>query len=367
MFTAFIKRVMGRQYLPLNRVEISSRYLRDNYRELSSISYGMKVIPVLKSNAYGHGLVEVGRIVDELKAPFLCVDSLYEAYSLHKAGIKSKILVMGFVDSRNLNVKKLPFSFAAYDHDHFNAIFEAQPQAGIHIFIDTGMGREGVRVQDLDEFANKINNRAYPRIEGLMSHFAASEKVSDPRTLKQVANFKKALEFFKKKGVRPKWIHFGNSSGIINCRKLGLPEFTNASRAGIALYGIDPQGKMTGLKQVARLITHIVQLKKIDKGDTVGYDFTYKSTSPMIIAVLPIGYSDGIDRDLSGRGRVRINGKFCPILGRVSMNITVVDVTGLKSVRVGNKAEVEFLIQSKHRIPYEFLIHLNPSIKRIVI
>ncbi len=367
MFKGLIKRAFGRQYQPLNRVEISSDNLKSNYRAISKICKRIKVAPVLKSNAYGHGLKEVAKALDGVGAPFLCVDSIHEAYTLKKNGIKTKILVMGYVDAKNLKFERVDFSFAAYGIDHFMNLMAVQPNAGIHIFVDTGMGREGISIADLARSIGEIPDKFIGNIEGVMSHFAASEDPGDPRTQAQVANFKKAIGMFLKRGICPKWIHMANSSGLLNCRKLKMDKLTNMARCGIATYGIDPGGTSKKLLPATKLITHVVQVKDVYAGNTVGYGFTYTAKKDIKIAVLPIGYNDGVDRELSNRGMVYIRGSACRIIGRVSMNITVVDVSGLGMVSVGDVAVIDYVIPSKGKIPYEFLIHLNPSIKRVLV
>lgn len=367
MFKEWIKRAFGRQYRPLNKVEISASTLLDNYKVLSSIGQKIHIAPVFKSNAYGHGLVETARILDSRGAPFFCVDSLYEGYKLHRAGIRTKILVMGYVDVKNLRFKKLPFSFAAYNISHFLNLVKYQPHSGIHIFVDTGMGREGIPIWDLKIFLKKIPDRYIKNLEGLMSHFAASDKFNDLRTKRQVVAFKNAIKTLNEKNIFPKFVHIANSSGLLNNRKLGIDGITNVARCGIALYGIDPEEKNSKLKRAVRLISKIVQVKTIKKGSTVGYDFTYVAKKNIKAAVLPIGYNDGVDRELSNKGEVIVRGKSCRIIGRVSMNITTIDVTGVKNVRIGDEGTVKFITPSRTKIPYEFLVNLNPEIKRVVI
>jgi alanine racemase len=367
MFKAWIKRALSRQYLPLNTVEISAANLVSNYNYLSSLNKRIKVAPVLKSNAYGHGLVEAAGIVDRVEAPFICVDSLYEAYELYKANIKTKILIMGYADPENLRFKKLPFSFAVYSLEHLIALVRVQPRAKIHLFVDTGMGREGIPVDEFEGFMRKMPSRLFKNIEGLMSHFAASDKFRDPKTINQVKNFRRSLRILNEKGIKPKWVHIANSSGLLNSDKLGIGAFTNMARCGISLYGVDPEGKNKRLKRVAKLLTHISQIKEIKKGGSVGYDFTYIAKKDIKTAVLPIGYNDGVDRELSNKGIVYVLGYACPILGRVSMNLTVIDITSVSKAKVGDVAEIEYFIDSKTKIPYEFMVHLNPKIKRIVV
>jgi alanine racemase len=375
MFLDVIKKLVGKPYYPLNIIEISKKRLISNYKYLSSINKNIKVAPVLKSNAYGHGIKEVGRIMDKLNPVFFCVDSIYEAYQLFNAKIKTPILITGFVDPNNLKIKKLPFSYAVFDLEQFRGILKNQPQAKVHLFIDTGMHREGLRVDELEMFVKQLNNEERSKVEGIMSHLAFSEEPENTDTKKQIIQFKLAIKILKKYSIFPKFIHFGNSSGLLNNRKLGL-SFTNVARTGLALYGISSI-RNNGLKPVLQLITHVTQVKKIKKGEKVGYDFTYEAKEDGLIAVLPIGYNDGVERRLSDKGTVLIKNIPCPIIGRVSMNLCVVNVTAVKNIKIGdevivfsNNEDENNVVNSAKKadmIPYGILIHLERSTKRKVI
>lgn len=375
MFLDEIKKLAGKSYSPLNIVEISKKRLISNFKYLSSINKNIKVAPVLKSNAYGHGIIEVGRILDKLNPVFFCVDSIYEAYQLFDAKIKTPILITGFVDPNNLKVKRLPFSYVVFDLEQFRGILKNQSQAKVHLFIDTGMHREGLRVDELEIFVKQLNNEERSRVEGIMSHLAFSEEPENIDTRKQIVQFKLAIKILKRYSIFPKFIHFGNSSGLLNSRKLGL-SFTNVARTGLAIYGISSISN-SGLKPVLQLKTHVIQVKKIKKGEKVGYDFTYEAKKDGLIAVLPIGYNDGVERRLSDKGIVLIRNKPCPIIGRVSMNLCVVDVSAVKNIRVGdevivfsNNEDENNVVNSAKKadmIPYGILIHLERSTKRKVI
>lgn len=368
-----LRGILGRKYYPLNRIEIIRDNLVNNYNYLSSQDQGVKIAPVLKSNAYGHGIGLVAKIMEGFSPPFFCVDSLLEAYEILKTGEKSKILVMGFTDPRNLAIKRLPFSFAVYSLEHLRGILKFQPNAGIHIFVDTGMHREGARMEGLAYYIKKMGDI---NIEGLMSHFAMSESYTDTRTLRQVKNFNKAREILKKNGINPKWIHLGASGGFLNRKYLG--DIGNLARTGKALYGIYLSGKNKYLKLALRLKSTLVQIKELSAGECVGYDFTYKASRKMKIGILPIGYNDGVDRRLSNNGFVKINGVFCPIIGRVSMNITTVDLSKVKKPYVGEDVivisevrgdlnSVEKIAKSIGTIPHDVLVGLGGKIRREVV
>ncbi len=363
-------------YCSLNKIEISQKDLIANYRYLSSLNPKIKVTPVLKSNAYGHGIKLVAQILEPLNPPFFCVDSIYEGYLLLRQGIKTPILIMGYVHPESLNTKRLPFSFAVYTKEQLLGIKKYQPQAGIHIFVDTGMHREGVALEELPEFLKKITSLSL-NVEGLMSHLAMSDKTNHPFTKLQVRRFEKSQKTVKDIGLYPKWIHLANSSGLVNFKNL-KGNLGNMARVGLALYGIDPQGCDKNLKPVLRFLTTLEQIKKIKKGEKIGYDFTFTAQKDMVIGVLPIGYNDGLDRRLSNRGYVSINNIDCRIIGRVSMNITVIDLTGVKNPKVGStvvvyandtkdKNSISSAARLCREIPYDLLVHLSPETKRMLV
>jgi alanine racemase len=370
---ATIKLLMGKSYYPLNQIEISKTALVKNYTYLST-NYPAKIAPVLKSNAYGHGIELVASVLDPLHPAFFCVDSIYEAYQLIRHKIKTKILIMGYINPANLKVKKLPFSYAVCDQDTVKSIKRYQPHAGIHLFVDTGMHREGIsmdKLPDLIRYTQKLNLH----IEGIMSHFGDAGNPNNPKTTDQVNNFRKVADMTRSLKVNPDYLHISASNVIASKNIYG--NLGNLIRAGIALYGI-PVYKNINLHPVMQVKSTIVGIKTIQKGESIGYDFTYTAKSKMRIATLPIGYNDGVDLRLSNTGFIKIKRNFCPIVGRVSMNISVIDVSQIKNLKIGDSVTVFSNNQKDansisktaikcQTIPYELLIHLHPSIKRILL
>lgn len=369
-----IFRFFGKKYEPLNKIEISKANLLNNYQYISLLNHNISIAPVLKSNAYGNGLTQIGSILDSLNCPFFCVDSLYEAYALLKAKIKTKILVMGYIDPSNLSFKKLPFSYTIWDLDQAQKIAKYQKGANVHVFVDTGMNREGVKLDDLESLLSNLRDLRSLRIEGLMSHLAIYTK-DQPYPKLQLQNYQKALKICRKVGIDPKWKHLAASGGLLNKYTLG----TNMSRCGISLYGIDRENRSNGkLKPVLSLKTKIIQIKNIKKGDKVGYDSTFQATKDMTIGVLPLGYNDGMDRRLSNKGYVLVEGVKCPIIGRISMNVTTIDLTAIKKPFLGQEVVVfssnpedPNSIQNAAKIcetlPHDLLVHINPAFRREVV
>lgn len=368
-----IFKLFKKQYQTLNKIELSAKNLIHNYQYLSSFDRKLKVAPVLKSNAYGHGILEIAKILDSQKASFFCVDSLFEAYQLLKAKIKTPILIMGYTNPENLKVKKLPFSFAVYDRETLKVLDKYQPGAKIHIKVDTGMHRLGVPIDDLPDFLKELKNYPHLQVEGLMSHLAM---VKGPLFQSQLKNFQKAKELVKKSKFNPQWFHLSASSGLINTQaRKKILQISNLARCGIALYGI---GSNPQLKPVLKLTTHLAQIKTLVAREKVGYDGTFVAKKKMVLGVLPIGYFDGVDRRLSNLGFTQVKGVECPIVGKVSMNITTIDLSNVQNPQIGEGVviysdnpnhpnSIEGSAQLCQTIPYDFLVHLTSSMKRVVI
>ncbi len=386
---------------PLNKILISKDCLIANYQYLASLQEGVTVAPVLKSNAYGHGIKEVGKIIDTQKPPFICVDSLYEAFQLQKVGIKSEILITGYIDPRSLQGKKLPFSYTVFDLDQLKNIAKYQPGAKVHLFFDTGMHREGFDIREVKQLMRNLAQISGVVIDGVMSHLAISDMPEDPLTKAQLENFKSAKQLVLQLGYQPRWFHLGGTYAVLN----GLTTECNVVRCGLGIYGFPTAREYptSQLLPVLKLTTKIAQWKYIKKGDYIGYSKEYQAKKDMIIAILPIGYNDGVDRRLSNGGEVmckpvglddfgskrsKVYDKLphkisCKIVGLISMNITTIELSnahqelGSKMPAVEDEIEVfsddplfpnsiEQVSKKCQSTPYELLVHLHPSTKREV-
>lgn len=357
-------------YQPLNKVLISKSALIHNFNYLKQISNSL-VFPNLKSNAYGHGIVETAKIIDELNCRYIVVDSIYEASILKKNKVKTPILITGYVDPENLKFIRHSFTYAVWEQDQIERILKIKPNAKLHLFIDSGMGREGVRFTDLVNIENTII-KYKSNFEGIMSHFASADDLSSSQTEEQIYFFKKSIDYFASVGVNFEYIHISASAGILSTEI----EFCNACRTGISLYGIDPLNSSTDLKPALTLTTKLAQIKSINKGSPVGYNATYTAKQDTKIGILPIGYNDGVDRALSNKGYVKLNNNFCKIIGKVSMNITTIDLTNIDanlndavtiySNNISDKNSIENASSICDKISYELLVHINSSIKRYV-
>lgn len=368
---SLLRHILHHNYSPLNTITISKQNLINNYQYLSQIDPKIKVAPVLKSNAYGHGINLVAKVLDNQGAPFFCTDSIYEAYQLLKLKLKTPLLIMGYVNPDNLKIKKLPFSYCVYDLELAKVLDKYQPGSEIHIFVDTGMNREGIKVADLPRFLNELKLLKNIKITGLMTHLACADNPKSSVTKSQLENFEVARKVCQRTNLEIKWFHLGGSMSLLSLPNLQC----NLIRAGKVIYGAGDF--IDQIKPALKLTTQIIQVKEISKGQRVGYNETFTAGKHLRTAVLPIGYNDGVDRRLSNKGVMTINGVECPIIGLISMNLTTIDVSNVPDVQAGQEVVVFSDIQSDpnsinnaakrcETIPLELLIHLNPTTRRII-
>lgn len=369
-----IRKFLGRNsYQALNKIEIYQENLLKNYQYLSQIDPKVKIAPVLKSNAYGHGINLIARLLDNQGAPFFCVDSLFEAYEILKLNVKTPVLIMGQINPQNLSIKKLPFCYAVYDVETAEGIAKYQPHADVHIFVDTGMHREGVLLSDLPKFLQDIK-KFNLNIVGVMSHLAIGGEPKHPLTKQQIKEFEETIRICQKMGFKLRYLHLGGSNAILHSRS----KLCNIVRTGIALYGIDPTVIKSNLKPILSLKTKIAFIKKIKKGHSIGYNAKFTAKEDMTIGTLPLGYYDGVDRRLSNKGVVQVDSVACAILGFASMNITTIDLSKVKNPYVGqevivyssNPEDTNSILNAAKICktnPHELLVHLAASTRRVVL
>lgn len=369
---------------PLSQITIYRQALIDNYNYFQKTHPQTIFAPVIKSNAYGHGLVEVAKIIDKyIKPPYVCVNDLVEAQSLQQNGIKTPILLLGYTPPHNFKtIRKLPFTFPVFDIETLKALNHYHPGTKVHIKIDTGMNRLGLKPNQWEEFIQAARQMDRLEFEGIYTHLShADEKEGDDQTKKQLKIFKQALDDFRHWGFIFKWRHVANTAGA---SRLKTPDF-NLSRLGLGFYGYSPFALSTPtgkkhqkhLKPALSLTSHIAQIKTLQTGEQVGYSGTFIAPNPMIIGILPIGYNDGLDRRLSNRGQAIVNQVVCNIIGRVSMNMTAIDLTQVTDPFVGQEVTIfsqkpsdsntiEKAARKSHIICHDLLAGLNNNLARII-
>jgi alanine racemase len=308
------------------------------------IGRDIRVMAVVKADAYGHGAVECARRLEAENIDWLAVALPEEGLELRQAGIKKPILCLGsFWDGQEellLDYDLTPVVYRIEDADRLNAAAQKRGvEADIHVKLDTGMGRVGIRHDAAAEFAKQLAKFPALNVDGLMTHFAsADDPAENDFTNLQIKRFESSVEIFRELGFQPTYIDLANSPGAIvhpNARR-------NMVRLGGILYGLGddvlPQNlARPELRPVMSLRSRIFHLKTVPKGETLGYGRTFATERDSLIATVPIGYHDGFTRRLSGCGRAIVNGQHVPTVGRISMDWTILDVSDAGDVKVGSK------------------------------
>lgn len=365
-------------------IEIDTKALAHNFSTLrKQLPTHCKVMSVVKSNAYGHGFIGIAQEGEKLGVDWFGVDSIMEALALREEGITKPILVLGYTLPEMLEraaAQHISVTVSTFELLAAVATMSFSHTLKVHIKVDTGMHRQGFQefqIQEVIDMLETVKEKVV--VEGLFTHFASAK---DPqhrdRTLAQVASFGVWTDAFAGAGFTP--IRHAAASG----GALIFPEgHLDMVRIGIAMYGVWPSKeakmfaeKKVELKPILSWKTLIGEVKKIPKGDAVGYDFTETCTRDSTIAIVPIGYWHGYARALSSVGYVLVRKARARVLGRVSMDMLIIDITDIPHVAVGDEVtligtdgdetiQVEDLADLAHNSPYEFVTRLNPLIKRI--
>ena len=331
------------------RAEVNLEALRHNLRVVRRAAGGARVWAVLKADAYGHGAPAVARTLERAGADGFCVALLEEAVELREAGIGAPILVMGghYGTDPAAYEEVVARGLVPVVHDieqvaSFARVVRAGAvpgPVGVHLKIDTGMARLGVTMQALPGLAGRLGDYPEVRVAGLMTHLASADAPSEEQTAEQMARFEEATALLATHGVRPEIRHAANSAATLRARAR-----LDVVRPGIALFGVSPevggQQLTAELRPVMRVRTEIVAIRDVEAGAPVGYGATWRAPRPSRIATLPLGYADGLSRCLAGVGAVLVRGKRAPIVGAVSMDMTMVDVTDVQGADVRDEAVV---------------------------
>jgi len=320
------------------RAEIDLTAIRDNLRILRErVGPGVRVLGVVKADAYGHGAVEVSRTLEAAGIDMLGVALVEEGVELRSGGARAPILVMGPMPADDV-ARALEFDLIpTVDGPAAAAEVEARAAelgrtAAVHLKIDTGMNRLGVRAEGAADAAAAIGRMEHLALEGAYTHFACADVDPDTTTPQQLARFAAALDAMRGAGARPLLVHAANSSAL-----LALPEsHFGMVRSGLALYGIPPckAAEGAGLRPALSLVTCVACLKRVGAGEGVSYGHRWRAARESLVGVLPVGYGDGYPRALSNRGRVRVAGRLVPVVGAICMDATMVDLTDVPEARL---------------------------------
>jgi alanine racemase len=366
--------------------EIDLDKLASNFRSVKKfIGEGIKLMGVVKADAYGHGAVKCSQRLEKEGIDWFGVALPTEGLELRKEGITRPILCLGsfWEGQENLLLKNhlTPVIYQLEQAERLNrAAQERGLQAEVHIKIDSGMGRIGVRYDEVSEFAEQLKKFENIGVEGLMTHFAVADDLKENEfTNLQIKRYKQCLGVLKNKGFNPIYQDLANSAAGV-----GHPaSYGNMVRLGGILYGLGydvlPSGiKLPDLKPVLSLFSRIAHIKTVPEGETIGYGRTFRTNKRSRIATIPIGYQDGFSRNFSNRGKVLIKGEVAPIVGRISMDWTIIDVTGIRGVCNGDKVTLigkdgdreilaEHLAELNSTISYEITCGINRRVEKIYV
>lgn len=371
----------------LSQVEISSENLLHNFNSFKNLlPQNTRIVSVIKANAYGHGQKEVAQLLEKY-TDYFQVDDLQELIKLRQISQKPTF-VLGFVSSEDLEqALNLNATLAIYDKAQIKTFALAGQKAGrlpqVHLTIDALLGRDGILPADLPGFLNELKKYQIA-LTGVYAHFSNLEDTADlSHGHQQVQSFQKALQILKDHGLENVQTHMSATAAILLQHQLSLDN--PLVRLGVGLYGLWPSELLQRsfendnfqLKPVLRWATKIAQVKELPANYPIGYGLTFITNRPTKIAVVPQGYSDGYDRKLSNCGEVLISGKRCRVLGRIAMNMFVVDVTNLHNVRaedevvlIGKQGREEItaaeLAMFTDTINYEIVARISPLLPRVI-
>jgi alanine racemase len=405
-------------------VEVSSRRLLANYRQLQeAVSPHAGLLPVVKANAYGHGVLACAPLLAGVGAEWLGVTDAEEGIAVRAVCPQARILLMsGLWPGEADAVLEHRLTPVVWEPHHLHLLEQAAARRGmprasvpVHLEIDTGMSRQGVRVirsglgppSELLTLLDGFSARSCLHLEGVMTHFSMPEAIFSTSGAAggmnpQLANLSTALDLILDRGLEPQWLHAGNSSTIIFgpdqeelVQLAARARMSPALRPGLALYGYldrfscdgkpvspmglrPPESALQGFQPVLSWKTRVTSLRTIRQGETAGYDDTFTAPRETRLALLAVGYADGINRLLSNRGHVLVRGEPAPMAGRVSMDQTTVDVTDVPGVSIGDEV-VLIGSQGRHSItawdvadltgtvPWEVLCAIGSRVPRLVV
>jgi alanine racemase len=372
--------------------EISRSKLLHNFDLLRSLAAPAKLLAVVKANAYGHGARLCSEALAAGGAKWLGVTSVEEGVAVRAVCPHAEILAMGGLwPGEAMIALAHRLTPVVWEAVHLEEAARAGRPLSVHLEVDTGMSRQGVRLAELPVLLDKLRALPSLRLDGVLTHFHSPEMLDSSANQEQFAQFVTAMDTICARGLRPRWIHAGNSASLLDPGAGALVNLaakystTAMLRPGLALYGYAP--RFTGgakpatadeLKPVLAWKSRITSLRSIEPGETAGYCATFRAKRRTRLALLPVGYADGLNRLLSNRGAALVRGQRAPIAGRVSMDLTIVDVTDISGAEIGDEAVLigeqgaEAITAYDHAdvagtIPYEVLCNISARVPRVMV
>ncbi len=363
------------RYETLVEIRISAASLVQNLCTFEALRPGVRVAPVLKSNAYGHGLKEAGEIFAGTGVPFMCVDSYYEAVMLRKHGIATPLVVIGYTPIANMTTRLKDVAFGIFSIEELaRVVREARKPVAIHLEIDTGMRRQGIMPGEVDAALALIKSSPHVSLEGVFTHFADADTEGSLHAQAQVATWNALVPEIRKQMPGIKYLHCGGTQAVSYIDELDL----NCLRIGIGLYGFNTSLKTLELLPALEMRSRITSLRTLKAGEKIGYNGTFTAPLDMNVASVAVGYFEGVERELSNIGYFMVRGIACPIVGRVSMNMTSIDVSNVPEAAIDD----EVIVISKDPadpnslaniaaqtgvLAYELRVHIPAHLRRVVV
>jgi alanine racemase len=368
------------------RAEINLDNLIHNFRLIKSVvGSEVAIMPAMKADAYGHGAARCAKTLEREGADWFGVALPEEGAKLREGGITRPILCLGgFWEGQEMTLIAQNLTPVLFRLDLLQRFNRAARAAGVvanyHLKIDTGMGRLGVRRTDAETFLDSAARYENARLDGMMTHLSsADDPYAEEFTDNQISIFESAVQMARARGYNPTWIHESNSAAT-----LAYPRArANLVRPGGALYGLwrdvtNPSLEPLDWRPVMSLSTRVMLLKSVPAGEPLGYGRAFVTSRESLIATLAIGYGDGLSRALSNKGRVIVREQFAPIIGRISMDLTLIDVTDVAGVSVGdevaiigsqgaNRISAEDIAASLGTISYEVTCRISQRAPRIAV
>ena len=369
-------------------VELDREAPDHNVGELKACTdNGVLFCAVVKSNAYGHGVAQMVELLPS--SDWFAVNSLEEGLELRELGVKKPVLLLGHVPLRRLReAVDADLRLTVYTRETIEALggLNASRPSRVHLKVETGTGRQGIAVEDVKSFAREIDSAPGVILDGLSTHYANIEDtLNHEYSERQLSVFQQALHTLDSMGLTPPVVHTACTAATILFPRTHF----SMLRTGIGIYGLWPSRETfisvkTGgshipdLKPVLTWKTRIAQIKVLDEGSFIGYGCTYRTTRRTTMAVLPVGYADGYDRALGNNAYVLVNGKRAPVIGRVCMNLTMIDVTDIESVTLedevvllgssgGETITAETMASWAGTINYEIVTRISPLLERRIV
>ncbi|KAA3655067.1 MAG: alanine racemase [Chloroflexi bacterium] len=364
------------------QVEVNLTRLTENYRAIETAVSPATIMPILKANAYGHGLVEVARHVVSLGAPYLGVAYLEEGILLREAGIKVPILVLGGIIGNQVPLflqhdLTLTASSTEKMHQINDAAREMGVRAKVHLKIDTGMERIGVHYYNAESLLETALTCGHCQVEGIYSHLANADTADLTHARLQIERFNQVLDFYTQRGLpHPPLRHMANSGGILQMPK----SHYDMVRAGILMYGVYPSDEVAKTVPVQPALTwksRVVYFKVVKPGHPVSYGSAWVTDHMVRVVTIPVGYGDGYFRSMSDSAEVIIRGKRYPVVGRICMDQMMVNIewetayNNDEVILIGKSNDTAITVEDiaawANTIPYEVLTNINTRVPRIYI